>query len=36
VPTQPLIYWVPGVKQPGREADHSPPPSAKIKECVEL
>jgi hypothetical protein len=32
-PTQPPIQWVPGVlslgvKQPGREADHSPPPSA--------
>jgi hypothetical protein len=35
-PTQPPIQWVPGalspgVKQPGREADHSPPTSAKIK-----
>jgi hypothetical protein len=40
-PTQPPIQWVPGapslgVKQPGREADHSPPSSAEIKECVEL
>jgi hypothetical protein len=26
----------PGVKQPGREANHSPPPSAKVKEYVEL
>jgi hypothetical protein len=24
------------VKQPGREADHSPPSSAKVKECIEL
>jgi hypothetical protein len=24
------------VKQPGCEADHSPPPSAEVKECVEL
>jgi hypothetical protein len=35
-----FIEWVPrvfshGVKLPGREADHSPP-SAEIKECVEL
>jgi hypothetical protein len=35
-PTQPLIQWVPealslGVKRPGREADHSPPSSAKVK-----
>jgi hypothetical protein len=40
-PTQPPIQWVPGalslgVKQPGREADHSPPSSAEDKECVEL
>jgi hypothetical protein len=26
----------PGVKWPGREADHSPPSSAEVKECVEL
>jgi hypothetical protein len=26
----------PGVKRPGREADHSPPSSAEGKECVEL
>jgi hypothetical protein len=25
-----------GVKRPGREADHSPPPSAEVKECVQL
>jgi hypothetical protein len=25
-----------GVKRPRREADHSPPSSAKVKECVEL
>jgi hypothetical protein len=25
-----------GVKWPGREADHSPPSSAEVKECVEL
>jgi hypothetical protein len=25
-----------GVKRPGREADHSPPSSAKVKECMEL
>jgi len=36
-PTQPPIHWVPGglflgVKRPGREADHSPPSSAEIKE----
>jgi hypothetical protein len=40
-PTQPPIQWVPGalslgVKQPGREADHSPPSSTEVKECVEL
>jgi hypothetical protein len=40
-PTQPLIQWVPGahslgVKRAGREADHSPPSSAEVKECVEL
>jgi hypothetical protein len=40
-PTQPAIQWIPGdfslgVKRPGSEADHSPPSSAKIKECVEL
>jgi hypothetical protein len=35
-PTQPLIQWVPGalsleVKRPVREADHSPPSSAEVK-----
>jgi hypothetical protein len=35
-PPQPPIQWVPGalslgVKRPGREADHSPPPSAEVK-----
>jgi hypothetical protein len=35
-PTQPPIQWVamdifPGVKRPGREADHSPPRSAEVK-----
>jgi hypothetical protein len=35
-PTQPPIQWVmgalsPGVKRPGREADHSPPTSSEIK-----
>jgi hypothetical protein len=40
-PTQPPIQWVPGalslgVKRPRREADHSPPSSAEVKECVEL
>jgi hypothetical protein len=24
-----------GVKRPGHEADHSPPSSAEVKECVE-
>jgi hypothetical protein len=40
-PIQPAIQWVPGVlslgvKRAGREADHSPPYSAKVKEFVEL
>jgi len=40
-PTQPLVQWVPGalslgVKRPGREADHLPPSSAEVKECMEL
>jgi hypothetical protein len=39
-PTRPSIQWVPGtggrgismgVKKPGREADHSPPSSAEVK-----
>jgi hypothetical protein len=40
-PTQPPIQLVPGalslgVKRPRREADHLPPSSAEVKECVEL
>jgi hypothetical protein len=40
-PTRPPIQRIPevlslGVKRPGREADHSPPSSAEVKECVEL
>jgi len=40
-PTQPPIQWVRGalslgVKQPGREADYSHPPSAEVKDRVEL
>jgi hypothetical protein len=40
-PTQPPIQWVTGapstgVKRPGRDADHSPPSSAEVKECVDL
>jgi hypothetical protein len=31
-PTQPPIQWVPGALSPGREADHSPPSSAEVKE----
>jgi hypothetical protein len=36
-PTQPPIQWVPGalslgVKRPGREAGHSPPSNAEVKE----
>jgi hypothetical protein len=39
-PTQPPIQWVPaalslGIKRPSSEADHSPPSSAEVKECVE-
>jgi hypothetical protein len=38
---QPAIQLVPGtltlgIKRPGREADHSPPFSAEVKECMEL
>jgi len=38
-PTQPSIQVVPGalslvVKQPGREADHSPPPSVEVTWAV--
>jgi hypothetical protein len=40
-PTHPPIQWVPGalsvrVKRVGREADHSPPSSAEVKEYMEL
>jgi hypothetical protein len=40
-PTQPPIQLVPGslsleLKRSGREADHSPPSSVKVKERVEL
>jgi hypothetical protein len=40
-PAQPPIQWILGalslgVKWPGHEADHSPPSSAEVKECVEL
>jgi hypothetical protein len=39
--TQPPIQWVPaalslGVKRPVRKADHSPPSSTEVEECVEL
>jgi hypothetical protein len=35
-PTLPHVQWVleaisPGLKRPGREADHSPPSSAEVK-----
>jgi len=35
------MQWVPGslsmgVNRPGREAYHSPPSNAEVKECVEL
>jgi hypothetical protein len=38
---EPPIQWVPGalilgVNWPGREADHSPPSSAEVKDCAEL
>jgi hypothetical protein len=29
--TQPPTQWVPGVKRPGHEADHSPTPSTEVK-----
>jgi hypothetical protein len=29
--TNHLIKWVPGLKFPGREADHLPPSSAEVK-----
>jgi hypothetical protein len=34
--TQPPIQWVPGVKRPGREVDHSPPTIAEVKNKVDL
>jgi hypothetical protein len=30
-PTQPPVQWLLGVKRPGREAGHSTPSSAKVK-----
>jgi hypothetical protein len=30
VPTQPPIQWVPGVKRPRHDADHSPPTIAEV------
>jgi hypothetical protein len=27
-PIQPPVKWIPGIKRPGRGADHPPPPSA--------
>jgi hypothetical protein len=40
-PTKHSIPWIPGafslgVKQLGHEADHSPPSSVEVKECMEL
>jgi hypothetical protein len=35
-PTPSYPMGTSGVKRPGREADHSPPSSADVKECVEL
>jgi hypothetical protein len=40
-PIQPPIQWVQealslGIKGPWREADHSPPSSAEVKEYLEL
>jgi hypothetical protein len=35
-PTQPPVQWVPGGKaRPGRDADHSPPSSAEVKNGYE-
>jgi hypothetical protein len=31
-PTQPPVQWVPEVVCPGRDTDHSPPPSAEVNE----
>jgi hypothetical protein len=35
-PTQPPLRWVPGVKRPGRGADHPPPSMCRGHERVEL
>jgi hypothetical protein len=32
-PTKSPIQWVPGVRQPRRTSDQSPPSSAKVKNC---
>jgi hypothetical protein len=32
--TQPAIQWVPRALHPGREADHSPPNSAEVKNTL--
>jgi hypothetical protein len=34
--TQPPIQWVPGVKWPEREPDHSPPSGAEVKNSVAI
>jgi hypothetical protein len=39
--TQPPVQWISGILSLGvkwlwREADHSPPSTAEVKECVEL
>jgi hypothetical protein len=31
VPTRPTVLWVPWVQRPRREASHSPPSNAEIK-----
>jgi hypothetical protein len=35
-PTELPIQWVPGVKRPGREANHTPPTSSEAKKNVDL
>jgi len=35
-PTQPSAQWTPKVKRPGRCVDHPHPPSAEVKERVEI
>jgi hypothetical protein len=40
-PTRPSVQWVPGtlspgIKRPGRETDHSPPPSAEVENVPSL